>query len=128
VEGPVSFDGSDVVVDCMSVQGVMLHHLLAQRTRVLELSGPHTDGFDVFIHALAVVEDDWDLESDDADFEDALKDGVPASLFEGCDREFNLRLKIVTVVVAGLNLLEVVNLCHPEHESSDQVGSHHPLA
>ena len=128
VEGPVRFDGSDVGIDCISVQGIMFQHLLGEVSRVLELEAPLFDGFDIFIHTLAFVENYWDLKSNDAKFEDALKYRVPASLFKGCDSEFNLGLKIVTVVIACLDLLKVVILGHPVHESSDEIGSQHPLA
>ncbi|PYD83884.1 hypothetical protein DNF23_57570, partial [Pseudomonas syringae pv. pisi] len=99
MEGPVRFDGSDVGIDCISVQGIMFQHLLGEVSRVLELEAPLFDGFDIFIHTLAFVKNYWDLKSNDAKFEDALKYRVPASLFKGCDSEFNLGLKIVTVVI-----------------------------
>jgi hypothetical protein len=105
----------------------MFQHLLGEVSRVLELEAPLFDGFDIFIHTLAFVKNYWDLKSNDAKFEDALKYRVPASLFKGCDSEFNLGLNIVTVVIACLDLLKVVILGHPVHESSDEIGSQHPL-
>jgi len=123
VQTPVGFDGSDVVIDLSSVQRVVLCNLLRKHSRMSELCAPLPDGFDVFIHALASFEDDRDLESDNADFKDALKDWVPASLFEGSNRKFDFGLNIMTAVVASLDLREIVGLCHAVHEPSDQIGS-----
>ena len=106
----------------------MLHHDLGEGNRVLELEAPLFDSFDIFSHSLAFSKNDGDLKSNDADFEDTLKNRVPASLFEGCDSEFNLRHKIVIAVVASLNLLELVISGHTVHEPSDEIGSQHPLA
>src|SRR5450830_372154 len=101
----------------------MLHHGLREGNGVLNLEAPLFDGFDIFIHTLAFSKNDWDLKNNDADFENALKDWVPASFFEGCDRKFNLRHKIVIAVIASLDLHELVISGHAIHEPSDEIGS-----
>ena len=122
--GPVGLLLIDILADLAAVEEPVLGDGLGESSGLGENLGPVLNLSDVLIHALASGHGRADLVPDDTGILDGLE--VVASL-EVADGELGVSDDLVTTLVAGLNLREVVVTSHGEHEASDEVRDRHDV-